>query len=1144
MYNKFLFIGLGGSGGKTLRFLKDQIRRWMKDHGLEGDNIPSGWQFLHIDVPSQPDGNEINHLVPQLAGDEYLGLVNAGVTFDDVQAELDAAANLDAATDRREELRTWRVEPTGLKIPIVAGAGQYRAVGSSIGKLHVDRIKKRIEEKNNRLNEGQAVQDLGLAYAKAQGTSGAPRSAGEVQTNIFVISSLAGGTGAGLFNTVCDLIRGMDVASARGIFGIIYTSEVFNVLPAATKAGVHGNGLAAVCELLNGFWWNGNPRSDDENFVKPIEDQFLKAGGVGGTLNNSGPSYPFLVGLQNSQGVNFGTSDSLFEGVGRALLSWVTDEEVSGTFISYTIANFKSAATKNIRGRALVDVGEDEAIGLPPFSALGFARVSLGTDHFERFAVDRVVRDCYRHLVEYQSNSPDAKQAAKSISKDDPAAIVGRLAQNYGAWFRNELQVEEINFKAGPLRCELWPTTGSIDRLGGACKEYQEQVEQDASLDVGGIRLASGWRDLIDPAVEDRFAAFEQQIRNELNEKSGEWVEAVQQRALETVRTAISKYGLRVAARLCSDTATFLRTTVVNNIRSDVIPVLRQWADSWRDEASQELAGASGKLRHSDTRIRSYVELAIHYRAFAADALVAERAAELAREAADRLFDPLTKAIDDAFRRLRVDEDPASFQFGPPANEFSLIEKHEYKDLFDRLLRQTFGSEDYASLREAVIGCNEVDPESGHTFVELARGWSPSARWSDSPANIDITVGSTRELLANSATAWLNNGGGPFGELLGLSLRSALDTGADSGTAITAAERQVYQKRFMACLDAAIATAAPLVDINPALAGLVGNEPGKAKVWHFSKLPFGPGPDGAHPMEKKVSSELAPIIGAEQVGKLMKPDQHARHIDVASQLAAPQSILALKSVLAPIAQDWDQQKSIGEVAIQQFWQHRRAQYLQRFVPCPQAHLRCLVRGWFTSQMLGLLDPAGTNGLIQIARHGKHPATFPNPFLSKIQRVENRYDRLGPVLESLGLAYVEAAASGSLEPLEAYVSLLELGKSGDGGILHYESINQRLATWIESGQPVEGALTGLKPARLGNLSDTATWQDRATAIAEVLDDVYRGYRDEYEKLRKDWEIKPGLRSRAPLWTGLWPLLGDEVERLSQAVKAHFPDDGLG
>ena len=29
MYSKYLFVGLGGSGGKTLRFLKREILRWM-----------------------------------------------------------------------------------------------------------------------------------------------------------------------------------------------------------------------------------------------------------------------------------------------------------------------------------------------------------------------------------------------------------------------------------------------------------------------------------------------------------------------------------------------------------------------------------------------------------------------------------------------------------------------------------------------------------------------------------------------------------------------------------------------------------------------------------------------------------------------------------------------------------------------------------------------------------------------------------------------------------------------------------------------------------------------------------------------------------------------------------------------------------
>ncbi len=1138
MYNRFLFIGLGGSGGKTLRFLKDQIRRWMKDNGIDRE-IPAGWQFLHIDVPPQPDGNELNSRVPHLATDEYLGLVSAGVTLGDVQAELDAAG------DRRGELRGWRVDPAGVHVAIETGAGQYRALGRTIGALHIGRMKDRIEERINRLNTGEAIRELYDVYASAQDTDRDHVDMSDVPTNIFVISSLAGGTGAGLLNTVCDLIRGMGAARGRDLFGVIYTSEVFNVLSAATKAGVHGNGLAAVCELLNGSWWGGNSGTDDGIIVKPIDDLFLKASGVSGNLNFSGPSYPFLVGLKNAQGVNFGTYDALFEGMGRALLSWVTDEEVAGSFISYTIANFKSSAAANILGKALVDVGEGEAIGLPRFSALGFARVSLGTDHFERFAVDRIVRRCYQHLINYHSQSDEAKRAARSLGKNDSDAITKHLAETFGDWFRRELRVEETGSDAGPIRCGLWPTTGSVDRGDEPCRGYQQELERYASLDVDGNRPASEWRGLIDPAVENCFTAFERSIRDQLDERSGQWVAAIEERVRETVLEAMSTYGLLVTARLCSDTAEYLRTTVVENLKVNVGPKLRQWAIGWQDnEVSQELDGARGKLRNTNQRISNYIASIVHYKAFAMDALIAERAAELAEEAANRLLDPIAKEIESAHKSLRNDEAPTLAQFGPPGNEFSLIEEDDYHDLFDRLLRSTFGNIDYTSLLEAVIGRSQVAPESDvPSLVEVTRSWNPRARWSGAPADVHVTVVSTRELLARRATDWLNADGGPFGEVLGLSLRSALDTSDTSGTAVTVADRQEYRKKFMSCLSAAISTSAPLVDLDPALMGLIGTEAGKGLIRHFSKLPFGRGPDGKHPLEDEVEAALAPVIGKEQVQELMKFDQRTRHVDVAAQLAAPQSVLALKSVLAPVAQDWDRHKSNGEMALQYFWQHRRSQYLQRFVPCPQAHLRGLVRGWFTAQMLGLLDFDETDGSIWIWREGRPPVTFPNPLLSPIKNIK-RGDRLGPVLESLGLAYVETAASGTLEPLEAYVSLLELGKSGDGGVLYYESVNERLAEWIESGRPVEDALTGMKPERLGNLPDTATWEQRTKAIVDVLDEQYERYGTDYAELEENWSKNPGMLSRAPLWTGLWPLLGEELQRLSERVLRHSPEDELG
>ena len=93
MYSKFLFVGLGGSGGKTLRFLKREVTRWMAAHDA-ATRLPSGWQFLHIDTPVVADGDEIDDLAPRLSSDEYFGLIGAGMDFRALQNILDGVVYL------------------------------------------------------------------------------------------------------------------------------------------------------------------------------------------------------------------------------------------------------------------------------------------------------------------------------------------------------------------------------------------------------------------------------------------------------------------------------------------------------------------------------------------------------------------------------------------------------------------------------------------------------------------------------------------------------------------------------------------------------------------------------------------------------------------------------------------------------------------------------------------------------------------------------------------------------------------------------------------------------------------------------------------------------------------------------------------
>src|ERR1043165_10031487 len=71
---KFLLIGLGAPGGKTIRYLWREIRRRLNDEGWEGD-VPAAFRFIHIDCPERPDVIE-GDVPAQMQGahQSYLGL--------------------------------------------------------------------------------------------------------------------------------------------------------------------------------------------------------------------------------------------------------------------------------------------------------------------------------------------------------------------------------------------------------------------------------------------------------------------------------------------------------------------------------------------------------------------------------------------------------------------------------------------------------------------------------------------------------------------------------------------------------------------------------------------------------------------------------------------------------------------------------------------------------------------------------------------------------------------------------------------------------------------------------------------------------------------------------------------------------------
>lgn len=62
----FIFVGVGGTGGKTLGVIRKTLSDTLSRIGWDEDS-PEGWQFVHIDVPADPDADagEMPYLLPR-----------------------------------------------------------------------------------------------------------------------------------------------------------------------------------------------------------------------------------------------------------------------------------------------------------------------------------------------------------------------------------------------------------------------------------------------------------------------------------------------------------------------------------------------------------------------------------------------------------------------------------------------------------------------------------------------------------------------------------------------------------------------------------------------------------------------------------------------------------------------------------------------------------------------------------------------------------------------------------------------------------------------------------------------------------------------------------------------------------------------
>ena len=197
MIQPFLFVGVGGSGGKTLRALKADLANLLGNLPGWTGGFPAMWQFLHIDTPFTQDGEGFN--ARKLEPGEYLGLVNAGISLDSI---IDNLLLHGFSSEELEEISAPLPRKGEYAKPVDQGAGQYRAIGRTVAISRLAQIRNKIATSIDNMTGGDAKAQMAL-LCDLLGED-APS---EFRPSVLVISSLAGGSGSGQFIDVSEAIK-------------------------------------------------------------------------------------------------------------------------------------------------------------------------------------------------------------------------------------------------------------------------------------------------------------------------------------------------------------------------------------------------------------------------------------------------------------------------------------------------------------------------------------------------------------------------------------------------------------------------------------------------------------------------------------------------------------------------------------------------------------------------------------------------------------------------------------------------------------------------------------------------------------------------------------------------------------------------
>lgn len=1138
MLRPLLIIGTGGSGGKTIRAMKQALSRRLESARYEG-GLPAAWQFLQIDTTR--DG--IDFPAPMLPDDEFYGVVKSG---DDFKSVLDRITSTGTLSEQQSMLTGWGIPKSSINLG--DGAGQIRAIGRQAGvsdsKGILEALRNAIGKMSGPSSEGE-LQAVAAALGVDK-TSPSPRA--------FIISSLAGGSGAGMFMDVAELLkRAVDQPWASETISFLYTSEVFESLKAA-GANISKNSLGAMNEITASKWVGLTERTG------LLYSKLGLANSANSKENEYGCAGNILVGSRNRAGVDLSLGadatgmDEVFLTIGEALAGALTNGSISEFFFNQAFVNITQTRASIDKSGLAPDPGAAKGHLNPTFAAaaIGFGQLTLGTDRIVAYVADAMTKRQIKTLLYPDLNPEDLRDG---ITKQD------LVEQTKKQIWPNFLDASGLSEKGSQNQIinEIYPENWEAE-----AKKFVTSIV-NASVTDKPVPLDKFLKDLWQKWEEENSEVIDS-LNIKIEARARAWVPAIQHKFRELVANELTQSGFYVVSSLVQELYDQLKNEVVSELNEEH----RKYASSvenfnqslFASKIREKAEGITGVSKQNTKFIEEVKGFLSKVPKFQVESYVFDLSASLVDDLLKGFLEPLIQSLNNARFELLRDQKltkignrknpyPGFPDWGsrnvpkhylPRSIERILIEPTNFESMYELYAsRDTGGNPPFQqSITYSLLGMlmNTLKgTKNEQTMIQVAAPWITSVRDAQevkgaSSSNASWKFQTNLEILMERNRKWLKDADSSFGKFTSMSIRDFVNAEGE-----TPEEIDRREARFVSEYGAMMSLAQPLAKFNTEAfkyIDSVGVEAPSAILPKSSKIPFRSDSRIGQQCTSTLKNLGVDVLEGAFPGKWFDQGGNQTSMFATSTTASSLPAWAFASLTEPILEQVADAKN-GVGTWSQFWEGRRSRPLAEAIPFETQMRLSIVAGWFIASLFGLPEtkslPVGRtveiwNPTLQIPGI----STFPSPLLNTHIR-DNQHPNwvLPQLLTSAGIALAEFGKTGKPEHLYGYRFLKFLGRevttrranrdawddNGIGDALPNELKAQStfLKDWLETGKkPAEGReLVDLLKKNLASESD------RKSAMLKTIEDIRREYKSIWDGLSttrwyeipETWELRDDI-----------------------------------